>query len=337
VQFGAHAELYFGFSSFSVEGDIGFDALLRFSPLYFVIEASASVSLKAFGVGVFSIHLHFTLEGPTPWRARGTGSISLLFFSISADFDVTWGGLVDTLMPAIEILELLEDELKKNESWRSLRHLEDAAETLVLHPLGTLRVSQKSVPLDLTVARVGQQRPSDADRFALNVTGGGLAKVADAAESFAAAQFLDLDDAAKLSRPAYEPQHGGLDLAMAGAPYASAHAVARPVRYEEVIIDTAWRRHVRRFSGFAVGLFDHFLRGNAASVSVLSQRSKDERQPFADVIETGPEGYVVANVRDNSVVATYTSAAMAQDALASTDAVAAEGLHVIPASEAVAA
>jgi hypothetical protein len=246
------------------------------------------------------------------------------------------------------VLKLLEDELKKNETWRALlpegsnllvalRQLEDASETLVLHPLGTLRVSQTSVPLDLTVARVGQQRPSDADRFALRVVGGGLAKVGDASESFAAAQFLDLDDAAKLSRPAYERQHGGVDLATSGGQYASAHAVARVVRYEEIIIDTAWRRHVRRFSGFVIGLFDHFLLGNAASVSVLSQRSKDERQPFAEVIKAGSEGYVVANVRDNSVVVAFATEAMAQDALASTDPVAAEGLHVIPASEAVAA
>ena len=70
VQFGAHAELYFGFSSVSVEGHIGLDALLRFSPLYFIVEISASVSLKAFGVGVFSVRLDVTLEGPTPWRIQ---------------------------------------------------------------------------------------------------------------------------------------------------------------------------------------------------------------------------------------------------------------------------
>jgi hypothetical protein len=70
---------------------------------------------------------------------------------------------------------------------------------------------------------------------------------------------------------------------------------------------------------------------------VLSQRSKDDRQPFDDVIKADAEGYVLANVRDNSVVQAYASEAMARDALASTDPVAAEGLHVIPASEAVAA
>jgi hypothetical protein len=348
VQFGAAAELYFGFNAFSVQGHIAFDALLRFSPLYFIVEASASVSLQAFGVGVFSIRLHFTLEGPTPWRARGTGSISLLFWSLSANFDVTWGDILDTLLADIEVLALLVAELAKDESWRALlpdganllvtlRQLEAAPNTLVLHPLGTLRLSQKSVPLDLTLARVGQQRPSDANRFALKVTGGGLAKVADATESFAGAQFLDLDDAAKLSRPAYERMNGGVDLALLGEQYASAHAVARVARYEEVIIDTAWRKHVSRFRGFPVGLFVHFLAGNAASRSVLSQRSKNERQPFADVIKTGTEGYAVANKRDNSAVQVFGSEAMAQDALATTDPLAAEELHVIPASELVTA
>jgi hypothetical protein len=350
VQFGAQAELFFGFSSFAVEGHIGFDALLRFSPLFFVIEASGSVSLKAFGVGVFGIRLRLTLEGPTPWRARGTGSVSLLFFEISADFDVTWGDVVDTLLPAIAVLELLAAELAKNDSWRALlpdsnslmvalRHLDDAAETLVLHPLGTVRVSQKSVPLDLTVARVGQQRPSDANRFELHVTGGALAKIGDAPESFPAAQFLDLDDAAKLSRPAYERQHGGIDLALAGVQHTSAHAVARTVRYEEVIIDTAWRRRARPFHGWPVGLFDHFLSGNAASRSPLAQRGKQERQPFADVIKIGSEGYVVADKRDNRAVEVFASEAMAYDALVARgadDPVAAEQLHVIPAWEAVA-
>jgi hypothetical protein len=126
---------------------------------------------------------------------------------------------------------------------------------------------------------------------------------------------------------------------MTGSGYTSAHAVARVVRYEEIVIDTAWRRHARRFRGFAVGLFVHFLHGNSASLSLLSQRTQHERQPFGEVITTGAEGYVVADKRDNSTVEVFASEAMAFDALAaraSDDPVAAEGLHVIPAAEAVA-
>ena len=60
------------------------------------------------------------------------------------------------------------------------------------------------------------------------------------------------------------------------------------------------RRHARRFRGLPVGLFDHFLRGDAASRSRSRSRSKDELQPFADKIVAGAESYVVAHRRDNS-------------------------------------
>src|SRR5690606_5313264 len=44
AQFGARADLYFGFSALSASGHVGFDALFQFSPFYMIIEASASLS-----------------------------------------------------------------------------------------------------------------------------------------------------------------------------------------------------------------------------------------------------------------------------------------------------
>ncbi|RPH75598.1 hypothetical protein EHM76_01285, partial [bacterium] len=120
VQFGAHADLKFGFDDFGLEGHIGFDVLIQFSPFYFIAEISASVSLKAFGVGLFSIRLRFSLEGPTPYRAKGSGSISLLFFEISADFDITWGETRDTSLPPISVIILLKGEFEKIDNWRAL-------------------------------------------------------------------------------------------------------------------------------------------------------------------------------------------------------------------------
>jgi hypothetical protein len=349
VQFGAQAELYFGYSSVSVEGHIGLDALLRFSPLYFIVQVSASVSLKAFGVGVFSVRLDVTLEGPTPWRIHGRASVSLLFFSVSAHIDRTWGESGGLVLPLLDVLALLAAELRKRESWNAelppastllvtLRDAQAAAETLVLHPLGSLRVSQRAVPLELAIARVGAQRPGDANRFTLAVTGGGLARTGGADERFAAAQFLDMDDAAKLSRPAFESMPGGISLAVAGQSLASAHAVMRVVRYEEAVVDTNYRRFVRRFARFAGVLFEHFLRGNAASRSPLSQRGRDGRVPFGDVVAVRDEGFVLASTRDNAPVApVFRSDAAARDALATRvagDPALAGELHVIPAFEA---
>ena len=182
---GGRAELFFGFDAFTVEGHLVFDALLRFSPFYLIVEISAGASLKAFGVGVFSIDLRFTLEGPTPWRARGRGSVSLLFIEISANFDRTFGESRDTTLPPILVLPLLEIEIGKAVNWRalpppstnllvSLRNLELPGDELVLHPLGTLEVSQNFVPLGFTLEKVGAQKPADADRFSLGVAGGAV-------------------------------------------------------------------------------------------------------------------------------------------------------------------
>src|SRR6185369_1127140 len=62
VQFGSNTEIMFDVEIARVDGHLSFDALFQFSPFYFVIEISASVSLKVFGVGLFSIHLDFALE-----------------------------------------------------------------------------------------------------------------------------------------------------------------------------------------------------------------------------------------------------------------------------------
>ncbi|MGZ5134542.1 MAG: DUF6603 domain-containing protein, partial [Flavitalea sp.] len=154
VQFGAKAEMFLGFSSLSVEGRVTFDALFQFSPFIFTIDFSSSFSLKAFGIGVYSVRLRGTLQGPTPWRAKGSGGISFFFFDIDVDFDKTWGESRDTSLPDIEILPRLLTELRKREQWHayvpsgnnlqvSLRKLAETVEVLVLHPAGSLTVQQK--------------------------------------------------------------------------------------------------------------------------------------------------------------------------------------------------
>jgi hypothetical protein len=344
VQFGARAELVFGFDDFGISGHIGFDALIQFSPFHFVVTVSASVDLKVFGMGLFSIHLRFELSGPTPWRAKGTGSLSLLFFDISADFDITWGEERDTELPDVAVMGLIAAEYAKQGSWTaqlpagssllvSLRSLDPAANDLVLHPVGSLRVSQRAVPLDLTIAKVGNRKAADAKRLALGVTSGGLAKRGDVDEAFAPAQFQDFDDAERLAKPAYQKLHGGIELSASGDALRSGQMIKRVVRYELYTIDTAGSRH-RRFRPFAIGLFTHFLAGAAVSNSLLSQHREQQLKPFADKIAVADDAFAVVSAADNSLVQNFASEAMAQEHLASLG----DGsLHVVPAYEAVAA
>ena len=119
VQFGARAELYFGLSAFKIDGYVTFDALFQFSPFYFIISISASLSVRVFGVGLFSVRMRGSLEGPTPWHVEGTGSISLLFFDIDVDFSHTWGEEIDTTLPPIDVMPLLKAEYEKLENWKA--------------------------------------------------------------------------------------------------------------------------------------------------------------------------------------------------------------------------
>jgi hypothetical protein len=353
VQFGAAAELFFGFDSIGIEGHIAFDALFRFSPFYFIVEISASVSLKVFGMGVFSIHLHFALEGTSPWRARGEGSISFFFFDVSADFDETWGEPKHTELDPIDVLPILAAELEKPESWRvftppgvtqlvSLRSLPDAGpQALVLHPVGALEVRQRAVPLDLGIAKVGSNRAGDATRFSLSVTGTAFTQGSAVSEPFALAQFLEMDDAAKLSRPSFEPQHAGTELAPAGHGAQSARLAKRVVRFEEVVIDDEFRRRQRRFRPLAGVLFNHFNAGASASLSPLSFATQQLLDPHQDAVAVSGPTYVLASTVDNvATTATFSSetgALQHLDGLLSADPTMKGKVHVIPSFEAVTA
>jgi hypothetical protein len=178
VQFGTHSSYFFGFSALSVEGSSGFDALIQISPFHFTVSISTSFSVKVFGIGVYGVDINLTLDGPTPWHAHGTASLSFFFFSIDIGIDFTWGDDRNTSLPPATVMPLLTAEFGKQSNWRtflpagsnllvSLRQLDPSEAAFVLHPVGTLRVSQRLIPLDLTLDKVGAQAPTDANRFAL--------------------------------------------------------------------------------------------------------------------------------------------------------------------------
>jgi hypothetical protein len=349
VQFGARAELFFGISSASIEGHIGFDALFQFNPFYVLIEISASVEVKLFGTGLFSISLRLTLEGPTPWRATGYGKIKFLFWSKKIEFDLTWGEARDTSLPPIPVMPMLVAEYEKLENWQakvppshsltvSLRPLAEDSASIVLHPLGSIAVSQRAVPLDLDIAKVGNRKPSDAKRFTLSASSG-LAKTGDVDQSFAIGQFQDLDDAAKLSKPAFQPLRSGVEVAPPGGAFRTGNATKRNVRYETTIIDRQRGRTKIDLAPYVGALFTHFLDGNAASRSTASRKRHAQLEPFDEKITVGADGYVVVSKTDNTAYTTeavFASQAQAETFLAdevARNARLSGSLHVIPEFE----
>jgi hypothetical protein len=349
AQFGAHVELYFGVSVFALDGQIGFDALFQFSPFYFIITFSASVSVRVFGVGVFSVNVHGQLEGTSPWHVEGAGSISLLFWDIDIPFSHTWGESADTVLPEIAALPIIKGEFEKRDNWValppagaqlsvSLRKI-DATQELVLHPLGTLKISQRAVPLDLSIQKIGNQKISDLDKAVLKV-GGALQRKSEVKEPFATAQFRDLDAAAKLSAPGYEKQAAGAVVSVSGAETRTSHSVKRVVLHELIVIDNNFKEALKRFFNFGKFWFDLYLGSNSTAQSVLSKATRDQKVPFADKIKADAPGFVIADMRDNSPwggAATFASHAKGREVLAEqikANPGMAGNYHLIPAAEA---
>ncbi|MDQ6805328.1 MAG: hypothetical protein M3065_10260, partial [Actinomycetota bacterium] len=350
VQFGAHSDYFFGFDACSVEGTSGFDALIQFSPFHFIVSISTSFSVKVFGAGVFGIDIELSLSGPTPWHAQGSGSLSFFFFSVSILIDITFGDSRETSLPPVPVMPILAGELAKRSNWKamlpsgsnllvSLRQLDAAEASLVLHPVGTLQISQRAVPLDLSISKVGNQKAGDANRFGLTAPAGDLAKHRDLQEPFAPSQYNDYDDSAKLSQAAFQPQDSGIELSAVGQEYRSGTAITRIVRYDLTIIDSKLRESHRRFFALSGDLFRHFLAGSAAARSPLSAYRQAQTHPFEGAVNVQPEQFVVAHQADNTAFnaqASFTSHAAAADFMSRTvtaDASLDGQLHVLPGFE----
>lgn len=349
AQFGAGAELYFGFSALKVEGHIAFDALFQFSPFYMIIQLSASLSVKVFGIGMFSIRVKLSLEGPTPWKAHGSASISLLFFDIDVDIDVTWGESKNTTLPPISIMPLLVAEYEKQENWKalipansnllvSLRKI-DTLEELVLHPIGSLQLSQRAIPLNLTLDKLGSQKPDDANLFTLEPSASDLSKINSVNEKFAIAQFKNLKDAEKLSSPSYQNIEGGLELSVSGEQFKTGKTVKRHIRYELITFDSNFKRNPIKYFVFLKSLFGNFLRGNTVAKAEISYSTAKKLQPFAEKINVQEPGFAVANMANNKMyngTAQFSSQAQAKEFMKTQISLSPElsgSLHVLPTHE----
>ncbi|MBZ9772622.1 DUF6603 domain-containing protein [Mesorhizobium sp. CO1-1-8] len=351
VQFGARVDVVLGFDEFGVKGHLAIDALFQFSPFRFIVEISASFSVDVFGAGLFSVRVTGSLQGPAQWRVKGHGSISVLFWDLDVDINESWGEDRPVLLPPIEVMPFLTDELAKPQNWRalppasgnllvSLRPMPAEEASHILHPIGVLAVSQRAVPLEIKLDRIGNRRPSDVNRVAITVAAGGLDRVDDAMELFAPAQFRDFSDADKLSRPAFASEKSGLHLAPGGTALRTGHAVVRNVRYEEIIIDNNFKRYQRSFFLFASTLFSFFLGGAAISKASVSAAAAKKLQPFDDKISIVPEAFGVALQSTNkplsAAAASFASESLAHAFLTdlkAADPALASTLHIVPSFE----
>jgi hypothetical protein len=254
-QVGAHLDLHAGAAGFAIDGHLGFDVLIHFSPFSFIADLHASLSLSYNGSVLMGVDLHLTPSGPSPWEANGTATFQVFIFSVSVSFDVTIGTALPaaSATPVPDLGAMLVAAFQDLRNWSAImpadsktavavRPLAPGGQQVFVHPLGALSVHQRFVPLDLSINNYGTIPLSTPVKFTIDPTTitfgsapGNDGQPIAIKDFFAPAQFQQLTDDQKLARPSFEQYQSGLRFgssnATAGTPRQS------PIGYTTQIVD----------------------------------------------------------------------------------------------------
>ena len=159
-------------------------------------------------------------------------------------------------------------------------------------------------PLDLPITRYAQGEPADGSVFAIKAAqvDGHDDGTQPFQDYFAAAQFLTLSDADKLSKPSFESYDAGLTIGLSGIEAGA--AAPRTVQYEERIIDVAsgFSRFTRVYA-MPGEIHAALTQQGAGAQSAVKNGgwAKFQNGPAAAAITSADPRYVVAGVDDLAI------------------------------------
>jgi hypothetical protein len=227
LQFGAQVDLYIQEGIFNIKGTLGIDALFIFSPFSFIAGLHGGIALRIGGWNLIGVSLSGQLSGPAPWHATGEACISILFWDICADFDLTWGEEERQELPQTDPWPLLQKAIKDGRNWSaqpaamafrvvSLAPPAAGAPDVIVDPVGNLSFHQKVLPLNRRITKFGETKPHGPDRYNLDsVLIGSKEDKTDLEmlqDFFAPAQFEEMSDAERLSRESFAKMDAGIAI-----------------------------------------------------------------------------------------------------------------------------
>jgi hypothetical protein len=314
AQFGASVDLYAAAGGFSIHGWIGFDALFIFSPFSFVIDFSAGLDVAYDGDSLCSIHVDGMLAGPSPWHVHGDASFHILFIDVSASVDLSWGDSTPVILPPVQVLPDLTKAFGNPQAW-STQMPDDATQavslaprppgdtSLVVHPVGTLQVREKVVPLGQTITKYGNAIPSDGTFFTISsVTVNGTPEAQQwLTDLFAIGQFTNLSDDQKLTSPSFQFFNSGISIGSSDV--VTSKDVQCVVAYQDGYIDgddTGMR--LRQTYVLPIDIHLAYSRMGAGFVSAARTKGVSQFTPpgTTSAVTADELQYVIANTADLS-------------------------------------
>jgi hypothetical protein len=354
VQAGANAHLKVKLGPVEVEARLGFDAIVYLVPVTrFDVKIYGSASIKFKGHRLAGIGFEFRLEGPGQWRARGFGKFSILLWDVEVPFDESWGSTVEAAPPAQNAAALLATEISSTGNWAAqlplggeplinLAKISGGA-ALLAHPLGTLQFTQRLLPFDLQLQKLGPAPITGANQF--GVASGFIGDparsqpVTPLPQHFAVGEYRHLTDAQKLTSPGFQSFTAGAQFgstAYTAGPAAPDQGMEYETLYLEPEPDFPHSRLVRsmdRIAGLSLNAAGRMAMQGAAARSL--QRANDRLKPAtATRISVGDAPVATATtttMASNPVV--LTPAQQAAPALARFAIAQADGVQVVEAFE----
>ncbi|HEX7312649.1 MAG TPA: DUF6603 domain-containing protein [Pyrinomonadaceae bacterium] len=253
AQFGSRLFVSAEVVGYRLRGEFGFDTLFQFDPFRFAAHVDGFAEVRSNSEPVGCARLSLNIDGPTPWRIKGTLEVESPV-PYSCDVSLVFGDSQSKQsLPAaapVNLRSLLISAVREPLSWSgqlpagghspvTLGAVEPPP-GLMLHPLGELTLSQRVLPLKVEVNQFGSASLPAPEYLALGVGVAGLALTASAVrDDFAPSQFFRMSDAEKLSRPSFESLESGVRLASAESvsspPYEESFDAGS--EFETVIID----------------------------------------------------------------------------------------------------
>jgi hypothetical protein len=312
-QIGAHLELYMGAGSFYVDGWLGFDALIIFSPFSFEVDFTAGLALKSGNSTIMGITVDGTLTGPTPWHAEGDAHVSILFFSISVHVSLTIGDAQSNPLPQVNAWTPLQAAIASPANWSgalpagapsvaTFAPPEGSAAPVLVDPAGTLTLREKVLPLNQAITKFGNAAPQGQSEFDLGtLTLGTLTNVpyATITDEFAPGQFADLSDSDKLSLPSFEPMVAGFTVSDGAVAFGKQYDV--DIEYDTIILDTPLVSRIGIRYGILQTTVLALANASAAAQGMLFTTGVRPSTPgpvAAPLVSLGAEQYVIAGVMD---------------------------------------
>jgi hypothetical protein len=310
LQFGAAVQLYVSAGDATVTGYLGFDALIYFSPFRFEIDIGAGVNVKYRGHSVAEVRLQLNLAGPGAWSARGKAKVVIdCCPDVEVGFSFEWGDSAAPTLPSVDPWGPLQDALRQPGNWsaaqapwwsmvEALRDREgETPGPIVVHPTGRIEVSQKVVPLDVTLDKVSNAPVRGHDRFKIELLCGGILLDTEPAEEFfARGQFEDLSDRQRLSVPAFERMPAGVRGLATAVDLDSAIEPA-PIAYDSILINDDRISVMQQSAG---GVDSELMRPMTRSDAARRAATRGPRERFgtrvgAPKVRCRDERYCVAN------------------------------------------